>query len=329
MEIVEIAKELFENEDIRIYGTVENPLFVANDIGRVLGLKSIKMSIKDFDDTMRQVNTIYSNAGNRQMSLLTEKGLYEVLYKSRKPVAKKFKDWAYRVMKEIRLRGRYDLGEQIDKQVAADAEEQVAITEPKEAAMVVAPVAAAHCNIGALPPRIDINDYTDKPYVYLFRICANVKKFGISTEIEIRKESHLKYFRKLGHQAETVKYWVCSSEVAMRSTERCIKRYAKDNGFRSEVFAPMTEIIDMADEGLLVELIGKWVEANNKTHVDSFELEKIRLVNEGLRLQNEGLRLQGNDNCESLKLQGLNKDKDNEKIRLLIKLVELSGTSHD
>ena len=44
---------------------------------------------------------------------MTEKGLYQVLFKSRKPIAKKFTDWVCEVIKEIRLTGKYELEKQL------------------------------------------------------------------------------------------------------------------------------------------------------------------------------------------------------------------------
>ena len=40
----------FNNLDIQIYGTFEEPLFKANDIGELLGIKNIKDTIKDFNN---------------------------------------------------------------------------------------------------------------------------------------------------------------------------------------------------------------------------------------------------------------------------------------
>src|ERR1700744_2989941 len=107
--INELAQELFENNDVRIFGTVEEPLFVANDIGNILEIKNIRTTIKDFDDTEKAVGIVNGRGGNQQMTLLTEKGLYHVLFTSRKQEAKRFQDWVFHVIKEIRLRGKYDL----------------------------------------------------------------------------------------------------------------------------------------------------------------------------------------------------------------------------
>ncbi len=53
--------------------------------------------------------------GLQNVTFLTEKGLYKVLFKSRKPIAEKFQDWVCEVIKELRLKGTYDLQQQLEQ----------------------------------------------------------------------------------------------------------------------------------------------------------------------------------------------------------------------
>ena len=47
----------------------------------------------------------------------TEKGLYKVLFRSRKPIAQKFQNWVCEVIKEIRLKGIYKMQSEINKAI--------------------------------------------------------------------------------------------------------------------------------------------------------------------------------------------------------------------
>jgi anti-repressor protein len=58
---------------------------------------------------------MHTLGGDQQVTFLTEKGLYKVLFKSRKPIAEKFQNWVCEVIKEIRLNGLYDLQKEIEK----------------------------------------------------------------------------------------------------------------------------------------------------------------------------------------------------------------------
>jgi len=92
---------------ILIKGTNVNPLFRASDIGDILEMANIRTSIQNFDETEKVVKTIETGGGTQQVTFLTEKGLYKVLFKSRKPIAEKLQNWMCDVIKEIRLNNIY------------------------------------------------------------------------------------------------------------------------------------------------------------------------------------------------------------------------------
>jgi prophage antirepressor-like protein len=96
-----------------IKGDVNNPLFRASDVGNVLDISNIRTSIISFNDTEKVVHTMDTLGGTQQVTFLTEKGLYKILFKSRKPIAEKFQNWVCDVIKEIRLNGIYDLQKEI------------------------------------------------------------------------------------------------------------------------------------------------------------------------------------------------------------------------
>jgi prophage antirepressor-like protein len=116
MEIVKAFNENNLHTEIVIKGTYEEPLFRANDIGEILEMSNIRSHVQHFDKSEKVVNTIDTLGGSQQVTFLTEKGLYKVLFKSRKPIAEKFQNWICEVIKEIRLNGVYDLQKQLEKQ---------------------------------------------------------------------------------------------------------------------------------------------------------------------------------------------------------------------
>lgn len=88
-------------------------MFRSSDIAQVLDIGNIRPSIQDFDETEKVVNTINTLGGNQEVTFLTEKGLYQVLFTSRKPIAKQFKNWVCEVIKEIRINSVYNLEKQL------------------------------------------------------------------------------------------------------------------------------------------------------------------------------------------------------------------------
>jgi hypothetical protein len=63
------------------------------------------------------VHTMHTLGGAQEVTFLTEKGLYKVLFRSRKPIAQKFQNWVCEVVKEIRLTGIYKMQTEINKAI--------------------------------------------------------------------------------------------------------------------------------------------------------------------------------------------------------------------
>ena len=136
---MDIVKAFNSNElhtEIVIKGTYDNPLFRAIDVGEILGISNIRQSIHDFDNTEKDA-VITNDATGRQQNItfLTEKGLYKVLFKSRKPIAEKFQNWVCDIIKEIRLKGKYELEKQLEQ--AKNEIEKIEETNKKEVSIKV------------------------------------------------------------------------------------------------------------------------------------------------------------------------------------------------
>lgn len=103
-EIKIISKSTFLDKEIDVWGSVENPLFRANDVQNWLGLKNVSRAVANVDEDER-LNLKLSRGGS--MWFLTEEGVYELLMQSRKPIAKQFKKGVKKILHEIRTKGGY------------------------------------------------------------------------------------------------------------------------------------------------------------------------------------------------------------------------------
>ena len=92
-----------------VYGTAENPLFLTKEIADIIEYSASNSSkltnLVDKDEKVR--NIITTPGGNQEVWLLTEDGLYEVLFQSRKPIAKHFKKGVKQILHEVRTTGGY------------------------------------------------------------------------------------------------------------------------------------------------------------------------------------------------------------------------------
>lgn len=98
--------EMF-GKQLTVYGTPEEPLFLAKEVAEWLEHPNPSELVKLVDEEERLTSTLLRSGQGRQMWFLTEDGLYEILMLSRKPIAKQFKKGVKKILKEIRKTGGY------------------------------------------------------------------------------------------------------------------------------------------------------------------------------------------------------------------------------
>lgn len=94
-------------QQFTVYGSAQEPLFVASDIALMINHQNTSELVKLVDEDEKLTSTILRSGQNREVWMLTESGLYEVLMQSRKPIAKQFKKGVKAILKEIRTTGGY------------------------------------------------------------------------------------------------------------------------------------------------------------------------------------------------------------------------------
>lgn len=90
---------------IRMYGTIENPIFLASDVAEWIEHSQTSKMVRSIDDNEKLMGTLFLSGQNRDVWFLTEDGLYEVCMQSRKPIAKQMKKEIKSYLKSIRLTG--------------------------------------------------------------------------------------------------------------------------------------------------------------------------------------------------------------------------------
>lgn len=105
---VEVFNFSQEKTPIRVQLINSEPWFVAKDVCEVLGHSNHKMAVKSLDEDEKGVSSVYSLGGNQQTTVVSESGLYSLIFQSRKPEAKKFRKWVTaEVLPSIRKKGYY------------------------------------------------------------------------------------------------------------------------------------------------------------------------------------------------------------------------------
>ena len=111
-----ITEQSFLDKRIRVFGTPEDPLFLARDVAEWIdyNVSSVNKMLANVDENEKTTRKIIPNGSNYKTEawFLTEDGLYEVLMQSRKPKAKEFKKEVKKILKSIRKTGGYVVGQE-------------------------------------------------------------------------------------------------------------------------------------------------------------------------------------------------------------------------
>ena len=107
-----IAEQNVLGKEFHIYGTIEEPLFMAKDVAELIdyaktskGAYNVSMMLDSVDDDEKLISETLVSGQNRKVWFVREYGLYEVLMQSQKPIAKKFKKEVKRILHDLRLNG--------------------------------------------------------------------------------------------------------------------------------------------------------------------------------------------------------------------------------
>lgn len=98
----------FEQKQVRFVGTVDNPEWIAQDVCQCLDLGNVSQALESLDEDEKGITIIDTPGGEQEMLTVLEPGFYHLIFKSRKPAAKRFKRWVFHeVLPSIRKTGSY------------------------------------------------------------------------------------------------------------------------------------------------------------------------------------------------------------------------------
>jgi len=116
--------ELTSGHELRVLGTPSEPYFVAKDIAQFLGYGNTRQAIIAHIDKEDIIdwNHLQKQGGTENRppnfqghtQLINESGLYSLILRSNKPIAKKFKRWVTsEVLPSIRKTGEYKINQEL------------------------------------------------------------------------------------------------------------------------------------------------------------------------------------------------------------------------
>lgn len=111
----------FQGRPIRVISdSVGEPWFIAADVCKILELDNVSRAVASLEEEDKGVTTSNTLGGEQQVTTVSEAGLYDLVFKSRKPEAKAFKRWVMReVLPSIRKTGSYSISKTGDHRLDA------------------------------------------------------------------------------------------------------------------------------------------------------------------------------------------------------------------
>lgn len=164
----------FNAKQVRVVSRDGSPWFVAKDVCDVLGIGNPSMAVASLEEDEFTLSTI--EGGHRPTNLISESGLYALIFQSRKAEAKAFRKWVTSVvLPAIRKTGSYVAGEEHLDPTAPDYMERLheLLLEAKERK-----IAVQAAEIEALTPKADDHDKRFER-VNLVRLTEYAKQVGL------------------------------------------------------------------------------------------------------------------------------------------------------
>ncbi|WP_375699788.1 BRO family protein [Pseudophaeobacter sp. TrK17] len=146
----------FNAKQVRVVSRDGSPWFVAKDVCDVLGIVNPTRAVASLDRDEKELHTVKGLGGAQSTNIISESGLYALIFQSRKAEAKAFRKWVTStVLPSIRKTGSYVAGEERLDPTAPDYMERLheLLLEAKERK-----IAAQAAEIEALTPKADDHD---------------------------------------------------------------------------------------------------------------------------------------------------------------------------
>jgi prophage antirepressor-like protein len=102
----------FKDQPIRIIDRDGEPWFVAADVCRVLEIGNVSHAVSRLHEDEKGIASNDTLGGKQQLIIISESGLYALIFTSRKPEAQEFRKWVtHEVLPAIRKTGQFDIND--------------------------------------------------------------------------------------------------------------------------------------------------------------------------------------------------------------------------
>ena len=213
-------KMIYNNNEIRIVGTTNDPWFVVKDICKILDIKDNRSCLRIIPDKWKGEQPLLTPGGEQNMNIINESGLYKLIMRTDKSIAEKFQEWVCEeVLPSIRKSGEYILQEYKqklnEKQCILEEQKNELDIKSKEIIQIEKEKILLQNKILRCRPRVP---YKDKNVIYIitsrYHLPERIYLIGKAVNFIDRLSSHN---RTVEHDVIFIKE--CNSASQMRLVE--------------------------------------------------------------------------------------------------------------
>lgn len=186
----------YKENEVRTVEINSEPWFVLKDVCAVLGLTDTGRTAERLDSDELTRTTLVSGGQNREMFVINESGLYNVILRSDKPEAKPFRKWVTsEVLPSIRKNGGYIAGQ--EEMTPTEIMAKAVLLAQKTIADREARIAALTAKNAELIPKAEFADAitASKSTILIGSLATLLKQNGC----DIGQNRLFKYLRENGY----------------------------------------------------------------------------------------------------------------------------------
>lgn len=99
---MDFVTEMWKGHQIRFIFHKDEWWAVAKDVAKALGYRMASDVTRFIDEDEKDTHIVRTPGGNQKMTIISETGIYDAIWNSRKPEAKNFKKWVKQTIKALR-----------------------------------------------------------------------------------------------------------------------------------------------------------------------------------------------------------------------------------
>lgn len=278
----------FENTGVAFLRVEKNYYVRGSDIANILELTNIHMSVQNFSEREKELREVYTQGGPQKVLFLSSRGVYRLLYSSKKKIAEKFRNWIGDILDDIIFNDSKEL-----KMKLQEKEKYLELSRQKELEFVAQ---LEECNFLIVQKDLELSKNLKKlreakaenleQWYYVWKVNDNSTKGGISSDPDSTIKTYLRnstnpmfyWIHKFENpdKAEMIEQIIKSMLAEFR--EKCDKRtevFALDQETFKKFAQTIIQIYDSNEEAPLLR-ITKFIDAFEKNaHLNDSKIDAI------------------------------------------------------